>query len=46
MVVIWRDQTNKIIQSAHQETEIKLRRHKTIHQSESAEWVNVALNRW
>ncbi|XP_064394544.1 uncharacterized protein LOC135341813 isoform X2 [Halichondria panicea] len=46
MVVIWRDQAGKILQSAHQETEIKLRRHKTIHQSETAEWVNVALNKW
>ena len=46
MVMIWTDQSGKIVQNLEQEMEIHLRRRKTVHHSETAEWVNLAINRW
>ena len=46
MVMIWRDQNEKIVQNLEQEMEIRLQRKKTVHLSETAEWVNLVINRW
>ena len=46
MVIIWTDQSGKIVQGIEQAAEIRLRRKKTVRQSETAEWVNLGLNRW
>ena len=46
MVIIWRDQSRKIVRDVEQETEIRVKRKKTLQHSETAEWVNLAINRW
>jgi len=46
MVMIWRDQNEKIVQNLEQEMEIRLQRKKTVHHSETAKWVNLTINRW
>ena len=46
MVMIWRDQNEKIVQNLEQEMEICLQRKKTVHHLETTEWVNLAINRW
>lgn len=46
IVLIWSDQSKKIVLETEQAVEVKLRRKKTLQLSETAEWVNLALNRW
>ena len=45
-VLVWWDQGKKIAQAVEQEVEIRVRRKKGVQSSESAEWLNVLLNRW
>ncbi len=46
VIIVWTDQAKKIAQMTEQEIEMKVRRKKTVQLSESAEWVNLAINRW
>lgn len=46
MVMIWSDMSGRIVTATEQEVEMKLRRKKTVQLSETAEWVNLAINRW
>ena len=46
MFLIWKEQSKKIELSTQQEIEMKVRRRKAMQLSETAEWVNLALNRW
>lgn len=46
IIVVWIDQSKKLALITEQEIEMKLRRKKTVQVSETAEWVNLAINRW
>ena len=46
MAIFWRDQSGKLARAVEQETELRLRRKKMVQQSETAEWVNLAIKRW
>ena len=46
MVVLWREQSQRLVRAVEQEAELKMRKRRAVHHSETAEWVNVALNRW
>lgn len=46
MVLIWNDMSKRIIMSTEQEVEVRLRRKKTVELSETAEWINLIINRW
>ena len=46
MFLIWKEQSKKIELATQQEIEMKVRRRKAMQLSETAEWVNLALNRW
>ena len=46
MAIFWRDQSSKLARAVEQETELRLRRKKMVQQSETAEWVNLAIKRW
>ena len=46
MAVLWNEQTKKIARATEQEIEIRLQWKKTQHLLETAEWVNLAINRW
>ena len=46
MVVVWWDQSGRVLHDVEQETEIRVKRQKTMKNSETAEWVNLAINRW
>lgn len=46
MVILWWDQGRRILDSVEKQTEMRVRRRRTVQHSESAEWVNLALNRW
>ena len=46
VIVVWTDQSKKLAVMTEQEIEMKVRRRKTVLLSESAEWVNLAINRW
>ena len=46
MFLIWKEQSKKIELATEQEIEMKVRRRKAMQLSETAEWVNLALNRW
>jgi Ca2+-dependent lipid-binding protein len=46
MYIFWKDQSHKIAFDTEQEIEMKIRRKKAMQMSETAEWVNHAINRW
>ena len=46
VIIVWTDQAKKLALITEQEIEMKVRRKKTVHVSETAEWVNLAINRW
>jgi hypothetical protein len=46
MVILWWDQGGRVLDSIEKKTEMRVCRRKTVQHSESAEWVNLALNRW
>ena len=46
MVILWWDQGGRVLDSIEKQTEMRVCRRKTVQHSESAEWVNLALNRW
>ena len=46
MVILWWDQGGRVLDAIEKQTEMRIRRRKTVQHSESAEWVNLALNRW
>lgn len=46
MAIFWREQSSKLVQAVEQEAELRLRRKKTVQQSETAEWMNLAIKRW
>ena len=46
MVILWWDQGGRILEAIEKQTEMRVRRRKTVQHSESAEWVNLAINRW
>ena len=46
MILLWNDINGRIIAATEREIQVKLRRKKAMQLSETAEWVNLALNRW
>ena len=46
MVILWWDQGGRVLDSIEKQTEMRVCRRKTVQHSESAEWINLALNRW
>lgn len=46
MVFVWKDLSKRFTAATQQEIEMTVRRKKALQLSESAEWVNMAINRW
>ncbi|XP_003385799.1 PREDICTED: uncharacterized protein LOC100638002 [Amphimedon queenslandica] len=46
MTFVWKDLSKRFTAAAQQEIEMTVRRKKALQLSESAEWVNMAINRW